>query len=95
MRWLLLLLSRPFQVGDVILVRSGALGGQLEGAVTEIGITYLRLDTGDNLMSLPNSQVLAAAVSRQAPTDQPGGPGHDRPGPPAARGPGAPARGTG
>jgi len=92
---LVLLLSRPFQVGDVILVRSGALGGQLEGAVTEIGITYLRLDTGDNLMSLPNSQVLAAAVSRQAPTDQPGGPGHDRPGPPAARGPGAPARGTG
>jgi len=39
--------------------------------VTEIGITYLRLDTGDNLMSLPNSQVLAAAVSRQSPDPQP------------------------
>ena len=70
---LVLLLSRPFQVGDVILLRSGALGGPLEGTVTEIGITYLRLDTGDNLMSLPNSQVLAAAVSRQAQAPQPSG----------------------
>ena len=41
--------------------------------MTEIGITYLRLDTGDNVMSLPNSQVLAAAVSRQAPDPQPAG----------------------
>ena len=70
---LVLLLSRPFQVGDVIQLRSGALSGQIEGAVTEIGITYLRLDTGDNLLSLPNSQVLAAAVSRQAPDPQPTG----------------------
>src|SRR5437016_9012583 len=43
---IVLLLSRPFQVGDTILLRSGALGGQLEGIVTEIGITYLQLDTG-------------------------------------------------
>jgi small-conductance mechanosensitive channel len=63
---LVLLLSRPFQVGDVVLLRSGALGGQLEGTVTEIGITYLRLDTSsEGVMSLPNSQVLAAAVSRR------------------------------
>jgi small-conductance mechanosensitive channel len=67
---LVLLLSRPFQVGDVVLLRSGALGGQLEGTVTEIGITYLRLDTSsEGVMSLPNSQVLAAAVShRPAPS---------------------------
>ena len=63
---LVLLLSRPFQVGDEILLRSGPFGGQLQGIVTEIGITYLQLDTGDRVMSLPNSQVLAAAVSRQA-----------------------------
>ena len=74
---LVLLLSRPFQVGDEILLRSGALGGQLEGTVTEIGITYLRLDTGNGVMSLTNSQVLAAAVSRLAPATQPGGPEHD------------------
>jgi len=74
---LVLLLSRPFQVGDAILLRAGALGGQLEGTVTEIGITYLRLDTGNGVMLLPNSQVLAAAVSHQAPAPQPGEPGHD------------------
>jgi small-conductance mechanosensitive channel len=61
---IVLLLSRPFNVGDAILLRSGALGGQLEGMVTEIGITYVRLETDTGVMSLPNSQVLAAAVSR-------------------------------
>ena len=72
---LVLLLSRPFQVGDLVWLRSGALGGQLEGCVTEIGITYLQLDTGNRVMSLPNSQVLAAGVSRQAPAVQPNGSG--------------------
>ena len=48
---------------------------QLEGTVTEIGITYLQLDTGNRVMYLPNSQVLAAGVSRQAPAVQPNGSG--------------------
>ena len=82
---MVLLLSRPFQVGDVIWLRSGALGGQLEGIVTEIGITYLRLDTGNDVLSLPNSQVLAAAVSHRTTTTHPDGPepnGHGQlPGP--------------
>ncbi len=69
---MVLLLSRPFNVGDPILLRSGALGGQIEGTVTEIGITYVRLDTDTGMMSLPNSQVLAAAVSRQATAAQGG-----------------------
>jgi len=63
---LVLLLSRPFIVGDAIQFRSGAMGGLLEGTVAEIGITYLRLDTADGPMSLPVSQVLAAAVSHPA-----------------------------
>ena len=74
---MVLLLSRPFQVGDMIWLRSGGLGGQLEGTVTEIGITYLQLDTGNDLISLPNSQVLAAAVSHRLPTAQPAPPVHD------------------
>jgi len=74
---LVLLLSHPFRVGDTIQLRSGALGGQLEGTVTQIGITYLQLHTGRDLMSLPNSQVLAAAVSRP-----PGGPDGNGPGRP-------------
>lgn len=67
---IVLLFSRPFAVGDSVLVRSGALGGQIQGVVVEIGITYVRLDTGDGVMYLPNSQVLAAGV------------GHIRPEPP-------------
>jgi hypothetical protein len=63
---IVLLLSRPFIVGDDIRLRSGAMGGLLEGTVTEIGITYLRLDTADGQMSLPNSQVLAAAINHPA-----------------------------
>jgi small-conductance mechanosensitive channel len=59
---IVLLLSRPFNVGERIRVRSGAMGGIFDGLVTEIGITYVRLDTGDGVLALPNSQVLAAAV---------------------------------
>jgi small-conductance mechanosensitive channel len=59
---IVLLLSRPFGVGDAIRLRSGALGGQMEGTVTEIGITYLRLETPDGVLHVPNSQVLAAAA---------------------------------
>ena len=59
---LVLLLSRPFVVGDYIRVKSGSLGGVTEGLVTEVGITYLRMDTEDGPLSLPNSQVLASAT---------------------------------
>ena len=50
---LVLLLSRPFVVGDFIRVKSGALGGVTDGLVTEIGITYLRMDTEDGPVSCP------------------------------------------
>jgi small-conductance mechanosensitive channel len=59
---IVLLLARPFHVGDAIRLRAGALGGQLDGTVTDIGITYVRLDTGDSVMSIPNSQVLNSVV---------------------------------
>ena len=64
---IVLLLARPFRVGDAIRLRAGALGGggQLDGTVTEIGITYVRIDTGDSVMSVPNSQVLNAVVGPQ------------------------------
>jgi small-conductance mechanosensitive channel len=59
---LVLVFARPFQVGDVIRLRAGALGGTLDGIVTDIGITYVRFDTDGSLMSIPNSQVLNAVV---------------------------------
>jgi len=60
---MVLLLARPVDIGDRVLVRSGALGGEFRGDVTEIGITYVRLDTADGPVRLPNSQVLAAAIA--------------------------------
>src|SRR6202453_3146365 len=59
---LVLLFARPFRVGDEIRLRAGALRGQLDGIVTDIGITYVRFDTGGSVMAIPNSQVLNAVV---------------------------------
>jgi small-conductance mechanosensitive channel len=60
---MVLLLAPPVDVGDSVLIRSGALGGELRGKVGEIGITHVRLDTSDGPLHLPNSQVLAAAIA--------------------------------
>ncbi len=59
---LVLLFARPFRVGDQIRLRAGALGGQIEGVVTDIGITYVRMYSDGSVMSIPNSQVLNAVV---------------------------------
>jgi small-conductance mechanosensitive channel len=62
---IVLLLARPFRVGDAIRLRAGALGGEIDGTVTDIGITYVRLDVGGSVVSVPNSQVLNAVVGPQ------------------------------
>jgi small-conductance mechanosensitive channel len=59
---IVLLLARPFRVGDSIRLRAGAIGGQIDGTVTDIGITYVRIDSGGSVMSIPNSQVLNSVV---------------------------------
>ena len=59
---LVLVFARPFKVGDAIRLQAGALGGTLDGIVTDIGITYVRFSTDGNVMSIPNSQVLNAVV---------------------------------
>src|ERR1700760_2125495 len=74
---LVLLAARPFKVGDSIRLRAGALAGEIDGTVTEIGITYLKLACSDGVISVPNSQVLNA-VAGPIPRDSPA------PAPPAA-----------
>src|SRR6201996_634686 len=59
---LVLLLARPFKVGDSIRLRAGAISGEVGGTVSEIGITYLKLATPDGVLFVPNSQVLNAVV---------------------------------
>jgi len=75
---LVLLLAHPFRVGDAIRMRAGALSGEIDGTVTEIGITYVRLSTGNGVISIPNSQVLNAVVGPLPAGDYPA------PAPPAA-----------
>jgi hypothetical protein len=59
-------------------MRAGALSGEIDGTVTEIGITYVRLSTGSGVISVPNSQVLNAVVGPLPPGEYPAPP------PPAA-----------
>jgi small-conductance mechanosensitive channel len=92
---LVLLFARPFLVGDEIRLRAGALGGEIIGVVTDIGVTYVRLHTGGSVVAIPNSQVLNAVVGPVPPKEddltpavndgrsvQPGGPGQQGPRPP-------------
>ena len=59
---LVLLIARPFRVGDPIRLQAGALGGTIDGIVTDIGISYVRINADGSAMSVPNSQVLNAVV---------------------------------
>jgi Mechanosensitive ion channel len=70
---IVLLMARPFRVGDQVGIRSGALSGLLEGTVSEISITYVRLETANGPVSVPNSQVLAAAVGPAGAVPPPAG----------------------
>jgi len=81
---IVLLMARPFQVGDRVGIRSGALSGLIEGTVSEVSVTYVRLETDKGPVHLPNSQVLAAAVGPAGAVPSPLGPA---PSPPAAASP--------
>ena len=65
---LVLLLNRPFRIGDDIVVHSGGMGGPHAGRVLGIGLTYVRLETALGTLSIPNSGLLASAVSQGEPT---------------------------
>ena len=65
---LVLLLSRPYVPGERILIRSGALGGPLEGMVTSVGLLYTTLRGNDGIIiNIPNAGLLAAAVGPAPP----------------------------
>ena len=59
---LVLLMARPFAVGNRIRVRSGALGGEFFGTVTSMSLTYVSVLTDEGMLKVPNSSMLAAAV---------------------------------
>lgn len=59
---LMLLFARPFAVGDMVTIRSGALGGRVTGTVTGMTLTYVSMGTDTGVVLLPNNAVLAAAI---------------------------------
>ena len=67
---LVLQFARPFQVGDAIRLRAGALGGTLDGTVTDIGITYVRVNVSGSVTLVPNAQVLNAVIGPIPPEER-------------------------
>lgn len=65
-----LLLARPFTVGDRVRVRSGALGGILDATVLGMSLTYVTMRTEDGILKVPNSTLLAAGVGVLAPDEE-------------------------
>lgn len=59
---LVMMFSRPYIPGERIRVRSGSLGGLIDGTVTAVGLTYTTMETADGIVNIPNSGLLAAAV---------------------------------
>ncbi len=90
---LVLLFARPFRVGQRVRFRAGALGGTIEGDVTDISLTYVRVDTEDGVVLLPNAQVLASVIGAVPPAEPAADPAALSAGPAAASaGPAVPAR---
>jgi small-conductance mechanosensitive channel len=59
---LVLLSARPFKVGVRVRLQAGALGGQVEGVVSSLGLLYTTLARGEDRVLIPNTLVLSAVV---------------------------------
>jgi small-conductance mechanosensitive channel len=59
---MVLLSARPFRVGQRIRLQAGAIGGQVDGTVSSLGLLYTNLMRGAEQIMVPNTQVLAAVV---------------------------------
>ena len=59
---IVLLVVRPFKLGDYLVMRSGPLGGEYEGLVTDMGLFYVSMETERGPVALPNAGVLTAAI---------------------------------
>ncbi|MHA6761285.1 mechanosensitive ion channel domain-containing protein [Streptacidiphilus sp. PAMC 29251] len=60
---LVLLTARPFHVGQDVCIQSGALGGRIQGHVTDMTLLFVELRTAEGTVLLPNSAVLSAAIT--------------------------------
>ncbi len=58
-----LLSARPFRVGDRVRMQGGGVAGQIEGVISSLGLLYTTMANGEDSIMVPNSVVLALAVS--------------------------------
>lgn len=68
---IVLLMVRPFTIGDYVVLRGGLLSGEYEGTVTDMSLFYVRMVTKRGPVVLPNAGVLAAAVGPGARSEDP------------------------
>jgi len=66
---LLILSVQPFRVGERVRLQAGGLAGVLEGTVTQLGLLYVTLTDGKDVILVPNNTVVSAAI---VPLRQPG-----------------------
>jgi small conductance mechanosensitive channel len=59
---IMLLSAHPFTVGEKVKLRSGPLGGELEGTVTSLGLLYTELEAGGDRTMVPNNVVLQSVI---------------------------------
>ena len=65
---IVLLVNRPLVVGQHVVMKSGPLGGEFEGLVTDMSLFYVKLETPNGPVALPNAAVLASAIGPGART---------------------------
>jgi small-conductance mechanosensitive channel len=66
---LLILSVQPFRVGERVRLQAGALAGIVEGTVTQLGLLYVTLANGEDVILVPNNAVVMSAI---VPLRQPG-----------------------
>ena len=59
---MVLISARPFRVGDRVRLHAGGLAGVTEGTVSALGLLHVTLTNGEDLILVPNSVVLSAAI---------------------------------
>jgi small-conductance mechanosensitive channel len=66
---LVLLLARPYRVGESVYLRSGAYGGaEYVGLVVDVGAFYTTLSSQGQLVRIPNSAVISSVlITRYSP----------------------------
>jgi small-conductance mechanosensitive channel len=64
---LVLLLARPFTIGDEVRVRTGSMGGPLDGTVVGMDLLYTKLLTDEGELQVPNAGLLSSAIGPRPP----------------------------